>query len=133
MLQPPRMVLRADSMTKKTRAFLIVIVGLMFMGAATWYLLRSQSTAAPVNFDGQRAYADVQTQVAFGARVPGTEGHAQVEKWIEAELVKAGWQVEVQTSEALGHPVHNIIAKRSDASPQIVIGAHYDSRMFADH
>ena len=27
----------------------------------------------------------------------------------------------------------NIVAKRSDEPPQIVIGAHYDSRMFADH
>ena len=84
-------------------------------------------------FDGQRAYADVQTQVAFGARVPGSEGHAQVVEWIGQELVEAGWQAEVQESEALGHPVKNIVAKRSDEPPQIIIGAHYDSRMFADN
>jgi Zn-dependent M28 family amino/carboxypeptidase len=41
--------------------------------------------------------------------------------------------VEVQKSEALGHPIQNIIAKRTDEPPQIIIGAHYDSRMFADH
>jgi len=41
--------------------------------------------------------------------------------------------VEVQESEALGHPIQNIVAKRGDASPQIILGAHYDSRMYADN
>jgi len=122
-------------MTRKTRAFFLLIVGLLLMGAAVWYAysLRSQPEAVPVIFDGQRAYADVQTQVAFGARVPGSEGHARVQEWIGEELVKAGWQVEVQESEALGHPIQNIVAKRSAEPPQIIIGAHYDSRMFADN
>ncbi|RPJ29242.1 MAG: M28 family peptidase [Chloroflexi bacterium] len=122
-------------MTKRTRALSLLLVGLLLMGAAVWYAywLRSQPEAAPVMFDGQRAYADVQTQVAFGARLPGSEGHARVQEWIDEELVEAGWQVEVQESEALGHPIQNIVAKRSAESPQIIIGAHYDSRMFADN
>jgi Zn-dependent M28 family amino/carboxypeptidase len=122
-------------MTKRIRALSLLIIGLLLMGAAVWYAysLRSQPEAGPVMFDGQRAYADVQTQVAFGARLPGSEGHAQVQEWIGAELVKAGWTVEVQESEALGHPIRNIVAKRSDEPPQILIGAHYDSRMFADN
>ena len=123
-------------MTKKTTLILlIVVVGVLLVAAAGWYAysLRPQPTTVPATFDGQRAYADVQTQVAFGSRVPGTDGHAQVQKWIGDELVKAGWQVEVQKSEALGHPVQNIVAKRSDQPPQIVIGAHYDTRMFADN
>lgn len=113
----------------------MLIIGLLLIGVAGWYAysLRSQPEAVPVMFDGQRAYADVQTQVAFGARVPGSEGHAKVVEWIDAELVKAGWSVEVQESEALGHPVKNIVARRSAEPPQIIIGAHYDSRMFADH
>jgi Zn-dependent M28 family amino/carboxypeptidase len=48
------------------------------------------------------------------------------------EFVKAGWQVEVQKTEALGHRIENLIAKRSEESPQIILGAHYDTRMFAD-
>jgi Zn-dependent M28 family amino/carboxypeptidase len=52
---------------------------------------------------------------------------------MRAELESAGWQVEVQESEALGHPIQNIVAKRGDTSPQIILGAHYDSRMFADN
>jgi len=122
-------------MTKNTRALSLLIIGLLLMGASVWYAysLRSQPEAGPVMFDGQRAYADVQTQVAFGARLPGSEGHVQVQEWIGEELVEAGWMVEVQESEALGHPIQNIVAKRSDEPPQLIIGAHYDSRMFADN
>lgn len=122
-------------MTQKTRTLYLLIIGLLLIGAAGWYAysLRSQAEAVPVMFDGQRAYADVQTQVAFGARLPGSQGHARVVEWIGQELVEAGWQVEVQESEALGHPVKNLVAKRSDEPPQIIIGAHYDSRMFADN
>ena len=86
----------------------------------------------PVPFNGQRAYTDVETQVAFGPRSPGTEGHAKIREWMRSELESAGWQVEVQESEALGHPIINLAAKRGDESPQIIIGAHYDSRIFAD-
>ena len=84
-------------------------------------------------FDGQRAYEDVRTQVSFGPRSPGTPGHDQIREWIQSELESAGWQVEVQESESMGHPIKNIIAKRTDESPKILIGAHYDSRMYADH
>jgi Zn-dependent M28 family amino/carboxypeptidase len=120
-------------MTKKTRALFLLILGLLLMGGAVWAALRSQPEAGPVLFDGPRAYADVQTQVAFGARVPGSQGHARVVEWIVAELNKAGWEAEIQESEALGHPVKNIVARRSPEPPQIIIGAHYDSRMFADN
>ncbi|HVF25113.1 MAG TPA: M28 family peptidase [Anaerolineales bacterium] len=122
-------------MTNKSIVLYLSIIGLLLISAIGWYVfaLRAQPTPDPLFFDGQRAYADVQTQVTFGPRIPGTEGHAKIREWIRDELVKAGWQVEIQESEALGHPIQNIIAKRNDQSPQIIIGAHYDSRMFADN
>ena len=89
-------------------------------------------TLDPSTFDGQRAYADVLTQVSFGARVPESEGHAKIQEWMQAELESAGWQVEIQDSEALGHPIENLVARRSAAPPQVILGAHYDTRMFAD-
>ena len=95
--------------------------------------IRLSPTSEITRFDGQRAYTDVQTQVAFGARIPGSEGHAKVQEWMRAELESAGWQVEIQESEAMGHPIENIVAKRGDGSPQIILGAHYDSRIFADN
>ena len=126
-----------NNMTKKSIALYLTIIGLLLVISIGWYvyalLASRQPEPAPVSFDGLRAYTDVQTQVAFGPRVPGSNGHAQVQAWMRAELESAGWQVEVQESEALGHPIQNIVAKRGDASPQIILGAHYDSRMFADN
>jgi Zn-dependent M28 family amino/carboxypeptidase len=52
---------------------------------------------------------------------------------MRAELELAGWQVEIQTSEALGHPIENLVARRSAEPPHIILGAHYDTRMFADN
>ncbi len=122
-------------MTRKSLRPFSIIIGLFLVVASAWYTysLLARVKAAPAMFDGQRAYANVQTQVAFGPRVPGTDGHAQVQEWMRRDLESGGWTVEIQKSEALGHPVENIVAKRNDELPQIIIGAHYDSRMFADN
>ncbi len=121
-------------MTKRSVALYLSIIGFLLVGAIAWYTYSFLSQPAPdaVAFDGQRAYADVQTQVSFGARVPGSEGHAKIQEWMQGELEAAGWQVEIQTSEALGHPIENIVARRSTDLPRIILGAHYDTRMFAD-
>jgi Zn-dependent M28 family amino/carboxypeptidase len=120
---------------RKSVALYLSIIGLLLTVAIGWYAFSflSQPPAEAVSFDGQRAYADVQTQVGFGSRVPGSEGHAQFQKWLQNELEAAGWQVEMQTSEALGHPIENLVARRGADSPQIILGAHYDTRMFADN
>jgi len=122
-------------MNRKSLAILLSILGVVILSALGWYAYSSasQAEAIPATFDGSRAYEDVETQVSFGPRIPETAGHDQVRAWIQAELESAGWQVEVQESEAMGHPVKNIVAKRGDESPQVVIGAHYDSRMYADN
>lgn len=132
-------------MTKRSIALSLLILGIVLAGAGIWYgrwFVRATPVAetamiaptpTPLAFEGERAYADVKTQVSFGPRIPGTEGHARVQEWIQQELAEAGWQVEVQESRALGHPVENIVARRGEAAPQIIIGAHYDTRMFADN
>jgi len=111
------------------------MIGLLAIITVGWYTFAFLTQPEPVFFlfDGQQAYTDVQTQVAFGERVPGSDGHAKVQKWMREELESAGWQVEIQESEALGHPIQNIVAKRGDANPEIILGAHYDSRIFADN
>jgi Zn-dependent M28 family amino/carboxypeptidase len=120
---------------KNSIVFSVSLLGLALLAALGWYAysLRFQQEAVPATFDGQRAYEDVKTQVAFGPRSPGTPGHDQIRMWIQKELEAAGWQVAVQESVALGHPVKNIVAKRGDEPPEIIFGAHYDSRMYADH
>ena len=111
----------------------MIFIGVLLILIVLWYIASFLNVEpAPVSFDSSRAYADVQTQVAFGPRIPGTEGHNQIRKWIRAELQSAGWMVEVQQTERMGHPIYNIIAKRNDDAPQIILGAHYDTRMIAD-
>ncbi|MFZ5920475.1 MAG: M28 family peptidase [Chloroflexota bacterium] len=91
-----------------------------------------EATPVPNVFDGQRALDDVTTQVAFGPRTLGSSAHAQFRAWLVDELAGAGWQVTVQETEAMGRPVYNILATRSDADPVVILGAHYDSRRVAD-
>ena len=122
-------------MNKKSVVLYLSIIGFLLASAIGWYAFafRSQHTTDSATFDGQRAYSDVQTQVAFGPRTPGSEGHSKIQEWIRNELESTGWQVETQESEALGHPIKNIVAKRNTESPQIIFGAHYDTRIYADH
>ena len=95
-------------------------------------VLPTPTMEAPAQFDGARAYQDVAAQLEFGPRPSGSEGHTQIQGWIQAQLEDAGWQVEVQQTEQAGQPVHNIIAKRGSGTPWIILGAHYDTRFFAD-
>ena len=122
-------------MTKKSVVLYLAIIGFLLTSVIGWYVFafRSQPTSDSSIFDGQRAYEDVKTQVAFGPRVPGSEGHAKIIEWMRSELESTGWQVEIQESKALGHPIKNIVAKRNDESPQIIFGAHYDTRIYADN
>ncbi|MBK8783993.1 MAG: M28 family peptidase [Anaerolineales bacterium] len=121
-------------MTKRSVIIYLSLIFALLALVAGWYIASFLNREADsVSFDSSRAYADVQTQVAFGPRIPGSTGHAQVQEWMRAELESAGWQVEVHESERLGHPIFNIIAKRNAEPPQIILGAHYDTRMIADH
>jgi Zn-dependent M28 family amino/carboxypeptidase len=51
---------------------------------------------------------------------------------MQSELEKAGWKVDLQFAEMMGHPIQNIAASRTSAPPEIILGAHYDSRLLAD-
>lgn len=121
-------------MTVKRKVIYLGVIAALLLAVLAWYAIayvQAQHRATP-SFDGARAYADVQAQVAFGPRVPGSDAHAQEVSWIRQQLQEAGWQVEIQQAQSMGHPIQNIRAYRSDAAPQYIIGAHYDSRIHAD-
>jgi glutaminyl-peptide cyclotransferase len=84
-------------------------------------------------FNGQRALGDVEYQVNLGPRIPGSQAHNQTIEWLSSELRGAGWSVEVQETQVLGHPVRNVVARWGEGSPWVILGAHYDSRLEADH
>ncbi len=120
-------------MPKRAAFVYLSLIFALLVLVAGWYIA-SFLTRQPdsVSFDSSRAYADVQTQVSFGQRTPGSEGHARVREWMRKELESAGWIVKVHETERLGHPIYNLIAKRSEENPEIILGAHYDTRFFAD-
>lgn len=90
-------------------------------------------TRPPENlFSGQCAYQDVITQVGFGPRTPGSIAHARTVAWIQDELEAAGWLVVLQEIEYEDHLIKNITATRTEETPKILLGAHYDSRLVAD-
>lgn len=115
----------------RPRVPLLIISSLALIVLAVW-LLRRAPTKQAIAFDGERAYQDVLAQMALGPRTVGSDAHAQAIGYITAELEKADWQVEVQTGQLMGHPIQNIVALQVNAPPQIIVGAHYDSRLFAD-
>jgi glutaminyl-peptide cyclotransferase len=89
------------------------------------------ATPTPRSFNGEQAYSDVQYQVSLGARTPTSQAHDKVITWITDELAAANWKSEVQDIPG-EKPIKNIIAKRGDTGPWIILGAHYDSRLMAD-
>lgn len=97
---------------------------------ATYVLFQAEE---PISFNGNRAFADVEKQLSFGPRTPGSAAQHDFINWLTAELEKSDWQPSIQQGELIGNPVKNIIAQRGDESPEILLVAHYDSRLLADN
>jgi len=85
-----------------------------------------------LDFNGERALQDVANQLAFGPRLPGTPAHQDTIDYFLTELELAGWSAEIQHTNWEGHEIKNVIAKRG-SGPWIIVGAHFDTRMAADH
>lgn len=120
-------------MNKRNAIVYLGLITAIFLAISGWYAFSFNTYSATTEkFDGERALADVEAQVAMGPRTPGSAGHAQVREWMRRELENAGWLVDIHESKRLGHPIYNIIAKRGDELPQIILAAHYDTRFFAD-
>ncbi|MGB2964291.1 MAG: M28 family peptidase [Anaerolineales bacterium] len=83
-------------------------------------------------FNGDRAYEDVILQLSFGPRNPGTEGHDLIQEWIEKQLIKNNWQVTSQELKVKDKTIINLIASRGSETSYILLGAHYDTRIYAD-
>jgi glutaminyl-peptide cyclotransferase len=101
---------------------LLIAISVMVIGLGT----------EPTQFDGQRAFEDVQTQMDFGPRTLGSVAHEQEVSWLIDQLNAEDWQVETQETVISGQPITNIIAKRGDGTPWVILGSHYDSRPIAD-
>jgi len=89
-------------------------------------------------FDGEAALELVRTQVAFGPRIPGTEGHARQLEWMVARLDSLAPEVAVDTFSHVttggdSLTLFNVSARfRPEASRRVLLLAHWDTRPRSD-
>jgi glutaminyl-peptide cyclotransferase len=93
---------------------------------------RSKGGSTSKVFDGTKALENVKYQLDLGPRTMGSQAHERAVSWIISELEYQGWTVSTQETIIAGKTVKNIIAKRGEGSPWIILGSHYDSRATAD-
>lgn len=106
---------------------------LLLAGAATG--ARAQT---PDRFDGRVALGYVAEQLAFGPRIPGTEGHRRMGDWLEQRLRARAPHVVVQqwthqSRDGVRLPLRNLVARFNPTARQrILLVAHWDTRPRSD-
>jgi hypothetical protein len=102
-------------------------------------LLAACGTAPPPReFDGAAALGYVERQLAFGPRIPGTDGHRRAGDWIDSLARARADTVIVQqwehvTSGGARLPLRNVLARFNPAAAERVLFlAHWDTRPRAD-
>jgi peptidase M28-like protein len=102
--------------------------------------LHAAQSATP-QFNGQRAFEDIRKLVAIGPRVAGTAGAQSARDYIRKELQAAGITVEEQPFDAMtpNGPARMVnvratlpAADGAASEPRLVIGGHYDTKLFKD-
>ena len=89
-------------------------------------------------FDGVRAFQDLETQVAFGPRIPGSPGHTEQLEWLETQLRALADTVfldpfEHVTAEGDELALTNVIARFGPADgSRLLLLTHWDTRPKAD-
>lgn len=89
-------------------------------------------------FNQGEAYSSVRSQVNFGPRVTGSEGHKKCKEWLiakfkanEAEVMDQNFIAKTYDGKELA--ASNIIASYNSSSKhRIIIAAHWDTRPFSD-
>src|SRR4030095_7616517 len=94
---------------------------------------------APRNFDETRAFEHLLTQVRFGPRIPGSEGHRKQYEWMRDHLQMTAERVSEHTFAAVSPldstnvEFRSLVAVFNEKSPRrILFGAHWDTRAVAD-
>lgn len=105
----------------------LLLVLLLSLGLAS----QGCAPGGPRHFQGDLAYLHVEAQLAIGPRAPASDGSQRVRQYISDELSRQGWAVQVQSFTFRGTLLHNVIARRGEG-PIVLLGAHYDTRRYAD-
>jgi hypothetical protein len=96
------------------------------------------STSFAREFDGASAFRYIETQVAFGPRIPGTEAHRRAAAWLDSLLrpradtvITQAWTHVTAAGDSLS--LTNYVARfRPTATKRLLFLAHWDSRPTAD-
>ena len=111
-----------------------VTAALALLGACE----RGAQTPKSNPFDGATALEYVKTQLAFGPRIPGTEGHVRTGDWITQMMreradtvIEQRWTHTTASGDSL--PMRNVFARfRPDAAERILYVTHWDTRPVSD-
>ena len=102
----------------------------------------TKTTAKPAvkipKFNRDSAYVFTEKQVAFGPRLPNTEGHRKCKEWyvqkfkqFDAEVIEQDFQVKSYENKILN--ATNIIAQYNpEKTNRVVLAAHWDTRYKAE-
>jgi hypothetical protein len=97
------------------------------------------SRVAVPDFSADTAFAFVERQLAFGNRIPGSNGWSRCAEWLATQMRRWCDTVIVQEFKAelwngSTVPGRNIIASLNPAADRrVLLAAHWDSRSWADH
>ena len=99
---------------------------------------QSSHSAVRYAFSADSAYHYIAQQVAFGARVPGSDEHSACGDWLVHKLAQFGAQVHNQYGTMTNYagetqPLRNIVAYlEGNTQHAILLCAHWDSRPWSD-
>ena len=101
---------------------------------------KTKTTTADVRcaFSADSAYTYIAQQLAFGARVPGTDAHEACGDWLVSELARHGVQVKSQHGTMINYAgklqaIRNIVALlEGNTAHAILLCAHWDCRPWSD-
>ena len=121
----------------------VIIVGLIFTLSCNSCQSRQIVPSEPYSkispdFNADTAYHFIETQVAFGPRVPGTSPHTECGNYLVAKLEEFGASVLEQNADVIHYDgksieIRNIIGiYNPDSKKRILLFAHWDSRPFSD-
>ena len=122
-------------MLPMSRLFLALCVSAL---CVAFLACQDEPPLPPKEFDGQVALGYLRTQVEFGPRVPGTEGHRRQAEWLEQTLreradtlIVQAWSHVTGTGDTL--PMRNFVARfQPGAAERILYLAHWDTRPVSD-
>ena len=94
---------------------------------------------ATPQFDKDSAFAFVEAQLSYGFRAPGHQGHEQcaaylqqaMRRWCDTVIIQPFSATLWNGNDVRGHNIISVI--NPQAQTRILLAAHWDSRLWADH